>query len=194
MPKIEDIEQREEAVQGDRRRASCCAADGMQSHNLTKKSVEAEAALRQGPAGREGERARAARACSPDGEALMPRVKRSVTPARSARKVLDQAKGYWGSRSPPTATRRSRSSTRSPTRTATARTRSGRSAGSGSCGSTRRARANGLSYNQFIAGLKEGRDRARPQGARRPRGQRSRAASARIAEQAKVGAGRRRAT
>ena len=67
----------------------------------------------------------------------MPRVKRSVHARKKRRKVLGQAKGYWGSRAGATATPRSRSTTRSSTPIATARTRSGRSVSSGSCGSTR---------------------------------------------------------
>ena len=115
----------------------------------------------------------------------MPRVKRSVHARKKRRKVLEQAKGYWGlKKSQLHATRRSRSSTRSSTPTATARRRSGRSGGSGSSGSTRpRGRTGSRTTSSSPAA--QGRDRARPQGARRPRRQRSRRVR-RIAEQAKA--------
>ena len=99
----------------------------------------------------------------------MPRVKRSVHARKKRRKVLGEAKGYWGRSTSPTARRRSSCSSPTSTPTATGATASGRSAGSGSSGSTPRRAQQGLSYNQFVAGLPQGRDRARPQGARRPR-------------------------
>ena len=47
------------------------------------------------------------------------------------------------------------------------------------------ARANGLSYNRFMAGVRQGRDRARPQVARRDRGVDPQAFAV-VAEQAKA--------
>ena len=102
----------------------------------------------------------------------MPRVKRSVHARKKRRKVLEQAKGYWGLKSRTTATRRSRSSTRSSTPTATARTRSGRSASSGSSASTPPPARTGCRTTSSSPAA-QGRDRARPQGARRPRRRRS---------------------
>ena len=86
----------------------------------------------------------------------MPRVKRSVHARKKRRKVLDQAKGYWGSEALelPQA-RRSRSSTRSSTRTATARTRSATFRRLWIMRINAAARANGLSYNQFVAGCRK---------------------------------------
>ena len=103
----------------------------------------------------------------------MPRVKRSVAARKKRRKVLGQAKGYWGLKkssyryakeqvdhSLTYAYRDRKNKKRTFRRLWIMRINAG-------------ARANGLSYNQFVAGLKEGGDRARPQGARRPRGERS---------------------
>ena len=103
----------------------------------------------------------------------MPRVKRSVHARKKRRKVLEQAKGYWGLKiqdythakeqvehSLTYAYRDRKNRKRTLRRLWIIRINAA-------------ARQHGLSYNQFVAGLQEGGDRARPQGARRPRRQRS---------------------
>ena len=82
----------------------------------------------------------------------MPRVKRSVHARKKRRKVLEQAKGYWGlkSRSYRYAKEQVEHSLAYAYRDRKAA--SGRSGGSGSSASTRPRARNGLSYNQFIAG------------------------------------------
>ena len=104
----------------------------------------------------------------------MPRVKRSVHARKKRRKVLDQAKGYYGRKSTHYryakeqvehslvyAYRDRRNKKRNFRQLWIVRINAA-------------ARANGLSYNQLINGLNKAGDRARPQVARRPRRQRSR--------------------
>ena len=99
----------------------------------------------------------------------MPRVKRSVHARKKRRKVLEQAKGYWGLKSTSYryakeqvehslvyAYRDRKNKKRTFRRLWIVRINAA-------------ARQHGLSYNQFVARLQGGRDRARPQGARRPR-------------------------
>ena len=118
----------------------------------------------------------------------MPRVKRSVHARKKRRKVLEQAKGYWGLKnsnyryakeqvehSLVYAYRDRKNKKRTFRRLWIIRINAA-------------ARQNGLSYNQFIAGLQQGGDRARPQGARRPRGERSR----RVRRDRRAGEGRAR--
>src|SRR3989304_4306102 len=83
----------------------------------------------------------------------MPRVKRSVHARKKRRKVLEQAKGYWGLKSTNykyakeqvehslTYAYRDRKTRRRPFRSLW------------TIGITGAARLNGLSYNQFIPGL-----------------------------------------
>ncbi len=100
----------------------------------------------------------------------MPRVKRSVAARKKRRKVLDQAKGYWGLKnshytyakeqvehSLTYAYRDRKNKKRTFRRLWIVRINAA-------------ARLHGLSYNQFMSGLQQGRDRARPQVARRHRG------------------------
>ena len=103
----------------------------------------------------------------------MPRVKRSVHARKKRRKVLEQAKGYWGLKNSnyTYAKEQVERSLAYAYRDRKVRKREFRklwimriNAG---------ARANGLSYNQFIAGLKAAEHRARPEGARGSRGHRS---------------------
>ena len=94
------------------------------------------------------------------------------TPARSGARSSARPRATGDSRSRTTRTRRSRSSARSPTRTATARSASASSGKLWIMRINAGARAHGLSYNQFMHGLKAGERRARPEGARRPRGRR----------------------
>ena len=118
----------------------------------------------------------------------MPRVKRSVHARKKRRKVLDQAKGYWGLKTPTTryakeqvehslvyAYRDRKNKKRDFRRLWIIRINAA-------------ARANGLSYNQFIARLPQGGHRARPQGARRSRRQRS----GRVRRDRRAGEGRAR--
>ena len=105
----------------------------------------------------------------------MASVKRSVHARKKRRKVLEQAKGYWGLKSTnytyakeqvehslTYAYRDRKNRKRMFRRLWITRINAG-------------ARAHGLSYNQFISGPEGGRGRARPEGARGPRGARSRA-------------------
>ena len=127
----------------------------MKSHNLTKKSSKRKRRFDKDQPVGEGERARVARHARRTGEALMPRVKRSVASRKKRRKVLDQAKGYWGLKkssyryakeqvdhSLTYAYRDRKNKKRTFRRLWIMRINAA-------------ARANGLSYNQFIAGLKE---------------------------------------
>ena len=104
----------------------------------------------------------------------MPRVKRAVHAQKKRRAVLEQAKGYWGwkhshyryakeqvERSLVYAYRDRKVKKRTFRQLWITRINAA-------------ARANGLSYNQFIHGLRQGRHRARPQGPRGSRGERSR--------------------
>ena len=103
----------------------------------------------------------------------MPSVKRSVHARKKRRKVLGQAKGYWGLKkssyryakeqvehSLAYAYRDRKNKKRTFRRLWIIRINAA-------------ARQNGLSYNQFMAGLREGGDPARPQGARGARRERS---------------------
>ncbi len=103
----------------------------------------------------------------------MPRVKRSVHARKKRRKVLGEAKGYWGLKNSnyKYAKEQVERSLAYAYRDRKVRKREFRklwimriNAG---------ARANGLSYNQFMHGLKAAERRARPEGARRSRGRRS---------------------
>ncbi len=102
----------------------------------------------------------------------MPRVKRSVHARKKRRKVLEEAKGYWGLKSK-TYTRAKEQVEHSLVyayRDRKVRKRTMRSLWIIRINAA--ARQHGLSYNQFVAGCRQGGDRARPEGARRPRGQR----------------------
>ena len=152
MPKKKTTERSEEAVQGDGDGQDPAPA-AMHSHNLEQKSAKQKRKF-----GRTIARRRVRHA-----EALkqmlrieaMPRVKRSVHARRSAARCSSRRRATGAGSTATTATRRSRSSTRSSTPIATARSRSGRSASSGSSASTPPPARNGLSYNQFIHGLRK---------------------------------------
>ena len=120
----------------------------------------------------------------------MPRVKRAVHARKKRAKVLEQAKGYYG---------RKKSSYRFAKeqvehslvyayRDRKARKRTFRSLWIIRINAA--ARENDLSYNRFMDGREEGRDRARPQVARRHRGERS--AGVRRRRRAREGRARRR--
>ena len=84
----------------------------------------------------------------------MPRVKRSVAGRKKRRKVLKQAKGYWGLKHISYTRAKEQVESRSCTHTATGVCASGR------CGASiirinAAARREGLSYNQFVAGCKK---------------------------------------
>ena len=85
----------------------------------------------------------------------MSRVKRSVHARKKRRETLAMAKGYPGRRQP-VVTARPRKPCSRPTSiaTATAATASATSVGCGSRASTRLPGINGLSYSQFMHGLK----------------------------------------
>ena len=86
----------------------------------------------------------------------MPRVKRAVNAQKKRRKVLEQAKGYWGRKS--THYRYAKEQVEHSL-TYAYRDRKVRKRDFRRLWITRinaGARANGLSYNQFIAGLKAG--------------------------------------
>ena len=102
----------------------------------------------------------------------MPRVKRAVHARKKRAKVLDQAKGYYG---------RKKSSYRFAKEQVehslvyAYRDRKNRKRTFRSLWIMRinaAAREHDLSYNRFMAGVQEGRDRARPQVARRHRRER----------------------
>ena len=99
----------------------------------------------------------------------MPRVKRSVHARKKRRKVLGQAKGYWGlkSRSYRYAKEQVEHSLVYAYRDRKNKKRTFRQLWIVRINAA--ARANGLSYNQFISGLHKAGHRARPEGARRPR-------------------------
>ena len=83
----------------------------------------------------------------------MPRVKRSLHARKKRRKVLEQAKGYWGLKSTNYTYAQEQVDARSPTPT----TRKNRKRAFRRLWITRinaGARTHGLSYNQFISGLK----------------------------------------
>ena len=77
-------------------RESCMRRHAMKSHNLEKKSSKRKRDFGKRPSRREGRRE--GREEAPGGE-VMPRVKRSVHARKKRRKVLEQAKGYWGRKS-----------------------------------------------------------------------------------------------
>ena len=110
----------------------------MKSHQPREEVGEAEARL---PArlsrSRRRTTAKSSRSCSGRGRA-MPRVKRSVHARKKRRKVLEQAKGYWGLKH--SSYRHAKEQVEHSLVYAyrDRKNRSGRSAGSGSCGSTRR--------------------------------------------------------
>jgi large subunit ribosomal protein L20 len=84
----------------------------------------------------------------------MPRVKRSVHARKKRRKVLEQAKGYWGLKS--VSYKRAKEQVEKSL-TYAYRDRKARKRTFRSLWITRinaAARANGLSYNQFVAGCK----------------------------------------
>ena len=103
----------------------------------------------------------------------MARVKRSVAARKKRRKVLEQAKGYYGRKS--THYRYAKEQVEHSLvyayRDRRNKKRTFRSLWIIRINAA--ARANGLSYNQFMHGLQRRGDRARPQVARRPRGLRS---------------------
>ena len=99
----------------------------------------------------------------------MARVKRSVHARKKRRKVLDQAKGYYGRKS--THYRYAKEQVEHSLAYAY-RDRRNKKRNFRSLWIIRinaAARANGLSYNQFINGRPQGGNRARPQVARRSR-------------------------
>ena len=99
----------------------------------------------------------------------MPRVKRSVHARKKRRKVLEQAKGYYGRKS--THYRYAKEQVEHSLVYAY-RDRRNKKRNFRSLWIVRinaAARANGLSYNQLMNGAPQGGDRARPQVARRPR-------------------------
>ena len=126
----------------------------MKSHLLSKKSAKRKRKFAGTTPVAPATEARSS-ACSEEVK-VMPRVKRSVAVPQAAQKVLDAAKGYVGAEALALQGReRGRSSTRSSTPTAT---------GSAASGTMRRlwiirinaaARAEGLSYNQFVAGCRK---------------------------------------
>ena len=69
----------------------------MKSHNLTKKSSKRKRDFGKEPSRREGRRE--GREEAPGDEVAMARVKRSVHARKKRRKVLEQAKGYYGRKS-----------------------------------------------------------------------------------------------
>ena len=92
----EDTELREEEVQGDGQRARSCAGRrcGATTWRRSRRSVSAASARTA--------RSRAATAAHSRrcwGWAEMPSVKRAVAAHKKRRKVLEQAKGYWGRKS-----------------------------------------------------------------------------------------------
>ena len=68
----------------------------MRSHNLEKKSSKRKRGFRKDREVTGGDRERDQEDA---GDGLMPRVKRSVAAQKKRRKVLEQAKGYWGRKS-----------------------------------------------------------------------------------------------
>ena len=166
----EDRERSEEAVQGERGRESCMRRHAMQSHNLTKKSSKRKRDFGKSHRRREGRRE--GRQEAPGDEVAMPRVKRSVHARKKRRKVLEQAKGYYGRKS--THYRYAKEQVEHSLVYAY-RDRRNKKRNFRSLWIVRinaAARANGLSYNQFIERRPQGGHRARPQVARRPRGRR----------------------
>ena len=84
----------------------------------------------------------------------MARVKRAVNAHKKRRDVLERASGYRGQRSRLYRKAKEQVTHSVSTPTTTARSARATSASSGSSGSTPRARANGMTYNRFIQGLK----------------------------------------
>ena len=172
MPKIEDTQLGEEAVQGDGRRARSCAGRrcGATTWRRSRRSGSAASA-------RTARRSRLATASALKkmlGMRLMPRVKRAVHAQKKRRKVLEQAKGYWGRKS--THYRYAKEQVEHSLvyayRDRKVRKREFRQA-LDHADQRRRARERAL-VQPVRQRLLEGRHRARPQGARGPRGQRSR--------------------
>ena len=105
----------------------------------------------------------------------MARVKRAVHAKKHRRATLERAKGYYGNKSRSLPRRqRAGHALACSTPTATAGPARATSARSGSSASTPPAARTASSYSRFIAGLKAGRGRGRPQGPRRPRRHRRR--------------------
>ncbi len=147
--KDEDRERSEEALQGDgRREADAPAGDAEPQPGA--QVAEAEAEVRQGST-----RLRDGRAAdqAPPGAAVMPRVKRSVHARKKRRKVLGQAKGYWGLKksSYKYAKEQVEHSLVYAYRDRKNKKRTFRQLWIVRINAA--ARANGLSYNQFISGL-----------------------------------------
>ena len=119
----------------------------------------------------------------------MPRVKRSVHARKKRRKVLGEAKGYWGlkSRSYRYAKEQVEHSLVYAYRDRKNKKRTFRQLWIVRINAA--ARANGMSYNQFISGLHKAGHRARPQGVRRP----GRGRSGRVHRGRRAGEGRARA-
>ena len=122
----------------------------MQSHNLEHKSAKRKRAFGKDYVGREGGRAEAQEAA---GVEVMPSVKRSVHARKKRRKVLEQAKGYWGlkSRSYRYAKEQVEHSLTYAYRDRKNKKRTFRQLWIVRINAA--ARANGMSYNQFISGL-----------------------------------------
>ena len=100
----------------------------------------------------------------------MPRAKGGAKTRQRRKKVLKQAKGYFGGRRQvSTARRRRRCSARAPSPTRGASRRSGGRGRSGSSASTRRAGPSGCPTRSFMAGLKKAGVTARPEDPRRAR-------------------------
>ena len=159
---------------------------GKKSHYLGKKSQKRKRSFRSVRRSRRATPPRS-RSCSgkvrdATRQAIRPREQEAPQGTRPGEGLL----GAQDTRA--TATRRSRSSTRSSTPTATARQEARRSGGSGSCASTPPRARTGSRTTSSSPGCKTA-NRARPQGARRPRGQRS----AGVRRDRRAGEGRARA-
>ena len=112
--------------------------DTMKSHNLEHKSAKPEAEVRHGRSRWPKLTVRRVLRAAGEEVANAARQARSPRAGRSGARSSQRRRATGGSSTARTRTRRSRSSTRSSTPIAIARRRSGRFAGSGSCGSTPR--------------------------------------------------------
>ena len=154
----------------------------MKSHNLEKKSAKRAPRVSPRPARGRARRPRGqapARAVAGEGGSEMPRVKRSVHARKKRRKVLERAKGYVGQSS--ISYRKAKEAVQKADNHAY-RDRKQQEARLPAAldRADQRGRPPGGPLLQPVrVGLPEGRDRARPQGARGHRGQRSRRRSRR---------------
>ena len=123
----------------------------VQSHNLEHKSPKRKRAFGKDYEVAEGRRAAPEEAAGDEVDATRQAIGSRAQEAPQGPRRRRRATG--GSRAAATATRRSRSSTRSSTPTATARTRSATFRQLWIVRINAAARANGMSYNQFISGL-----------------------------------------